>query len=83
MKLKIVLNIEVESRGVFLYGLHKPPFISAKHIHAWIVDNDRVAEAVHEAFELHKNDHVTAEVFYPDCPTASIMSLSSTLLKEK
>ena len=68
MKLKIVLDIELaphseaEPRGVFLYGLHKPPFISAKHIHAWIMDNDLVAEAVHEAFEFYKNDYVTADV---------------------
>tara|TARA_R110002020_G_scaffold180318_1_gene374662 strand:- start:183 stop:404 length:222 start_codon:yes stop_codon:yes gene_type:complete len=68
MKLKIVLDIElaahseVEPRGVFIYGMHKPPFISAKHIHAWIMDSNHVADAVHEAFEFYKNDYVTAEV---------------------
>jgi hypothetical protein len=32
--------------------------------HAWLLDNDLVAEAVHEAFEFYKNDYVTAKVSY-------------------
>ena len=64
MRLKIVLDIEVEPRGVFIYGKHKPPFISAKHIHAWIMDPNHVADAVHEVFEFYKNDYVTAIVSY-------------------
>ena len=65
MKLKIVLDIETDpDKGLFIYGKHKPPFFSAKHNHAWLLDNDLVAEAIHETFEFYKNDYVTAEISY-------------------
>tara|TARA_R100001082_G_C4270736_1_gene119643 strand:- start:71 stop:280 length:210 start_codon:yes stop_codon:yes gene_type:complete len=62
-KLRIVVDIETDpSKGWFAYGWHKPPFISTEHTHAWLIDPNHVADAIHEAFEFSKKDYVSAKV---------------------